>query len=141
MKKLFLQVLAFTAVAFMAVSCASVSTATRENLKLPPIKLTRADYTLTNDLSAEAEVKVYNILIWSWIKGADASNMKIGKIVGSDAGATIDESLAIFNLLEKNPEIDYVTNVRYIKTYTQKPFVKTYKTKIMAKGIILKADK
>ena len=51
--------------------------------------------------------------------------------------------MAIFNLIEANPGVDYLTNIRVLKSY-KKGFLgitKTYKTKIIAKGIQIKLDK
>lgn len=137
MKRVFAKILVVSVIVMMAVSCRTVQRATRDSIQLPGLRVTRADYTLTSDVSAEAEVKV---ILGMFIKGADKKNIKEGRINGG-FNTTIDEALAVYNLLEAHPEIDYLTNIRYVKTYTQKPFVKTYKTKIIAKGIILKTDK
>ncbi len=140
MRKLFLNVIAIAAVGLLASSCLTISEAGKESVELPPLKVTRADYVLTDDLSAEAEVRVYLGFI---MRGADKKNIKTGKIysAGQAYGAGLDEKLAIYNLIEQNPDVDYLTNIRYYKTYTQKPFVKKFKTKVVAKGIVLKTDK
>lgn len=133
MKKVLLA--AITCVALS--SCLTINTSTKEGVKMPGLTVTRADYILTDDLTAEAEVKyILNGLI---VRGDDPKNIKVGTLGGMSASR--DEQLAIYNLLEKNPQIDYVTNVRYQKSYVKKIFSKTFKTKVIAKGIILKTDK
>lgn len=133
MKKVLLA--AITCVALS--SCLTINTSTKEGVKMPGLTVTRADYILTDDLTAEAEVKY--ILGGLIVRGDDPKNIKVGTLGGMSASR--DEQLAIYNLLEKNPQIDYVTNVRYQKSYVKKIFSKTFKTKVIAKGIILKTDK
>lgn len=138
MKKIFVKILGFSVAVMLVSSCMTVNQASKEAVGIPPLSLSRADYTLTDDVNAEAEVRVYLGFI---MRGADKKNIKIGQIQGLPSNPTIDERLAVYNLIEQNPEFDYLTNVRYYKTFIKKPFKKTYKTKVVAKGIILKADK
>ncbi len=118
-------------------SCLTINSNMREGVKMPGLTVNRTDYILTDDLTAEAEVKY--ILGGLIVRGDDPKNVKAGSLGGMTASR--DEQLAIYNLLEKNPQIDYVTNVRYQKSYVKKIFSKTFKTKVIAKGIILKTDK
>ena len=118
-------------------SCVTISRTSRAALDVPGLTYERSDYTLSDDISAEVEVKVILGFIY---KGIDKRNIKIGQLNGRSAGS-IDQQMAVFNLIEKNPEVDYLTNIRYFKTYTKKLFSKTYKTKIVAKGITIKTDK
>lgn len=120
-------------------SCATTqNTSTRTAVALPGITLERSDYKLTNDISADAEIKV---TLGIFYKGIDKKNLKVGEISGYGKG--MDEKMAIFNLIESNPEVDYLTNIRVMKSY-KKGFLgitKTYKTKVIAKGIKIKTDK
>jgi len=125
-------------VAALFTSCATTqNTSSRTGVSLPGLVLERSDYKLTDDIEASAEVKVTFGIFY---KGIDKKNMKVGKISGYGAG--IDEKLAIYNLIEQNPDVDYLTNIRVLKTY-KKGFLgisKTYKTKVIAKGIKIKTD-
>lgn len=139
MKKIFklTGMLAITAALFS--SCATTqNTASRSAVSLPGIIMERSDYELTDDIEASAEVKV---VLGIFYKGVDRKNLKVGKVSGYGAG--IDENMAIFNLIENNPEVDYLTNIRVMKTYRKGflGFSKTYKTKVIAKGIKIKTDK
>lgn len=123
-------------------SCKTTLTrSTREEMSMPPLKVKRSDYKLVDDVSAEVEVKVTKFLFLTFIKGADKKNIKQGEIVGGGAATSIDEQLALYNIIEKYPDFDYVTNVRYVKTYSKKMFTTTYKTKVTVKGVILNTDK
>ncbi len=139
MKKIFkmASVLAVTAALFS--SCATTqNTSTRSAVTLPGITMDRSDYMLTDDMEASAEVK---ITFGIFYKGVDRNNLKVGKVSGYGSG--MDEKMAIFNLIENNPDVDYLTNIRVMKTY-KKGFLgisKTYKTKVIAKGIKVKTDK
>lgn len=107
-------------------------------MDIPGLTFERSDYKLTGDIEASAEVKlIFGGLI---VKGIDKKNVKIGQLNGKNLSST-DEGMAVYNLIQKNPEVDYLTNIRYFKTYDKKLFSKTLKTKIIAKGIIIKTDK
>lgn len=138
MKKLF-KLAGVLAVSASLFSCSTTqNTATRSAVTLPGITMERSDYELTDDIEASAEVKVTLNMFY---KGIDRRNVKVGKVSGYGSG--MDEKLAIFNLIENNPDVDYLTNIRVMKTYT-KGFLgisKTYKTKVIAKGIKIKTDK
>lgn len=56
-----------------------------------------------------------------------------------------DEQIATYNFIKNNSSVDYVTNVRYHKVYSNHPYLKLLnigkremETTIIAKGIILK---
>lgn len=139
MKKL-VQKLVIGAIATVALaSCATTqNTASRDAVAMPGITLERSDYKLTDDISSEAEIKVTFGIFY---KGVDKKNLKVGSVSGYGAG--IDEKMAIFNLIESNPDVDYLTNIRVLKSY-KKGFLgisKTYKTKVIAKGIQIKIDR
>ena len=134
MKKQFSQIGLFIAVIVLFASCRTVDFQNRSSMSLNEFRLSRSDYKITADASAQAEVKI--ILGGLIVKGLDDKNIKQARIESVWLGSA-DEQLAVYELLDKHPEWDYVTNVRFIKSYIQKPFSKTYKTKVIAKGIIL----
>jgi hypothetical protein len=137
MKRVTLKVVVFTLIAMFFASCQTINIANRESVNLPPIKLKRADYKITEDASADVEITL--ILGGLIKKGYDAKNIKQGRYEGWNGN--FQEKMAVYNLLEKHPEWDYLTNVRFVESYTQKIFSKTWKVKVIAKGVILKTDK
>jgi len=135
-----LKLIALGAIAMiMMSSCATtLNTSSRTSVSLPGITLERSDYKITDDINASAEVKV---TFGVFYKGVDRKNLKVGNVSGYGKG--IDEKLAIYNLIESNPNVDYLTNIRVLKSY-KKGFLgisKTYNTKVIAKGIQIKTDK
>ena len=137
MKKKYLLLLLILSSAFTFQSCSTKSTITRNNIKVPPIVLQRSDYIITENIESEAEVKY--ILGGLFIKGMKRRHVKTGAISGR-IPQTADERMAVFNLIQENDNIDYVTNLRYIKEYKRGFFSKTYTTKVIARGIILKTN-
>jgi len=138
MKKTILKLglLVLVIVAFTACK-STVSFQNRNSMTLNEFKLSRADYQITQDASASSEVK---IILGLFTKGIDKRNVKSARIENVWLG-TADEEMAVYQLLEQHPEWDYVTNVRFVKTFEQTLFVKTYKTKVIAKGIIIRTGK
>ena len=138
MKKTILKLglLVLVTVAFTACK-STVSFQNRNSMSLNEFKLSRADYQITQDASASSEVK---IILGMFTKGIDKRNVKSARIENVWLG-TADEEMAVYQLLEQHPEWDYVTNVRFVKTFEQTLFVKTYKTKVIAKGIIIRTGK
>lgn len=125
-------------VLFALSSCKStVSFQNRNSMNLNEFRLTRADYQITQDASAEVTVKV---ILGFITKGIDKKNIKTSRIENVWLGSA-DEEMAVYQLLQAHPEWDYVTNVRFVKTFEKTLFAKTYKTKVIAKGIILKTGK
>ena len=139
MRKLIKQIVIGAVAIVGLASCATTqNTASRDAVAMPGITLSRDDYKLMDDISSEAEIKV---TLGIFYKGVDRKNLKVGSVSGYGAG--IDEKMAIFNLIEQNPDVDYLTNIRVLKSY-KKGFLgisKTYKTKVIAKGIQIKTDK
>lgn len=138
MKKTILKLglLVLVIVAFTACK-STVSFQNRSSMSLNEFKLSRADYQITQDASASSEVK---IILGLFTKGIDKRNVKSARIENVWLG-TADEEMAVYQLLELHPEWDYVTNVRFVKIFEQTLFVKTYKTKVIAKGIIIRTGK
>jgi len=137
MKKLFIIAIAVSTLS----SCVTVNYANKEAVSMPSLRVKRSDYKLTSDISTEVEITA---IFWGLKnEGIEKSKVKIGEINGDYKNSTPDEKLAIYNLIQKYPNVDYLTNIRYIKTYdnTFFGFKKVYKTKIIAKGIILITDK
>ena len=138
MKKHLFKLGLFVIVLFTLASCKStVSFQNRNSMNLNEFRLNRADYQITKDASAEVTVKV---ILGFITKGIDKMNVKTGRIESVWLGSA-DEQMAVYELLEQHPEWDYVTNVRFVKTFEKTLFAKTYKTKVIAKGIIIKAGK
>jgi hypothetical protein len=74
-------------------------------------------------------------------------NYEMGYFTGSEGLFNeFDEKLAVYNFISENQSLDYVTNIRYKKSYSRKPFywrylnigVRESETTIIAKGVILK---
>lgn len=142
MRKLLLVALATVACLATLTSCkVTVTSSSRDQVTMPALKVKRTDYKLTDDVSAEAEVSVFKFLFIRKVKGVDKKNIKEGQFLGGGVATSADEKLAVYNLIEKNPDFDYITNVRFEKVYTKSLFKTVYKTKVIAKGIILNTDK
>lgn len=101
MKKFFL--LALVAVLFSATSCSTYLRSIHEPNAI--VKLTPADYTLSEPVSAEVEFSTILGIDWAHLfnqKTANTSNI-LGAFLTS-----YGESMAIYELLEKNPGWDFV---------------------------------
>ncbi len=145
MKKIFYTIATAAILATGLSSCVTYSSSTmnREAVQFQGLRMERKDYTLTSDLTAEAEVTITKFLIWTWVKTDGQKDkgrdIKIGILGGMPSAK--EEAVAAYKLLDANPNVDYLTNVRYMKTFTKKGFKSTYKVKVMAKGVKIKADK
>ncbi len=131
---------------FLSSCTATLSTATRDAAKLPPLVFTRADYKLSEDVSADSEVNTtyfLGMLMSYKVPGMKNSDVKYGYIKG--VNTSVGEQIALYRLLETTPTADFVTNVRYFSSFTSKNFliIKSYstKTKVVAKTLTLKTDK
>lgn len=114
----------------------------KKTVKTSP--LDRDDYIITKDMTDEGEVK--SILFGLFYTNNTNGNYKEG-YYGKDqsyfnaAYKKRAEDLAMYNLLKKNPEIDYLTNVRFITESQNYLFYKKASVKVIAKGIILKSNR
>jgi hypothetical protein len=123
----------------------------------PLIFVGREDFEITEDLTASAKVSISSFLFINSIKFDGKKQLRIGPFIfgnrvyniGNFDGFTkakeFDEQIATFNFINQNNNIDYVTNVKFKKSYTHHPYVKflnigkrEMETIIIAKGIILK---
>lgn len=146
--------------ALMFSSCGSLTRMSREKVDAPIIYSTRDDISVTDDLEAVGKVKTVSVLFVDFYKwDEDKRQLKIGpfrfldrdytegEFIGYDGlKSTFDERLATYNFISENPEIDYVTNIRFKKQYVRKPFywralnigARETETTIIGKGVILK---
>jgi len=109
--------------------------------------VSRADYTISKDVSAEVEIKEFKTL-GGLIRNAKAiGEAKNETREGVVNGYGLDPAsrIAVYRLLDANPKFDYLTNIRVQREFTSKWcfFFTKYNTKIKvtAKGITLNTDK
>lgn len=141
-------------------SCGSLTRMSREKVDAPIIYSTRDDISVTDDLESKGNVKTVSVLFINFYKwNEDKRQLKIGpfrfldrdytegEFIGYNGlKSTFDERLATYNFISENPEIDYVTNIRFKKKYVRKPFywralnigARETETTIIGKGVILK---
>ncbi len=144
MKKLFF----ILAIGSLLASCSNkITSSSKNSVPFPGMTVTRADYKLSKDVSGEVEVKEWSTLL-GFIRnvktiGEEKRVTRSGQINGF--GLDKASSIAVYKILESNPEFDYLTNIRVTKEYSQKKyFVFTKynsKIKVVAKGITLKTEK
>jgi len=146
MKKLILP--AVVATMMMLTSCTSkISTLSKNSVSFPGMTVTRADYKLSKDVTADIEIKEWSALM-GYLKGAKAVGEEKRKMrQGVVFGYNLDKAsqIAVYRLLDANPSFDYLTNIRISREYTKKNliFFQKYNTKIKvtAKGITLNTEK
>ncbi len=146
MKKLFL--IAVVGASLALTSCSrKISMMTKNSVAFPGMTVTRTDYKLSKDVSAEVEVKEWSTLLGR-LKGAKAigenkRELRQGDVSGY--GLDVAEKIAAYRLLDANPTFDYLTNIRITREYSKKwlLFLTKYNTKvkIVAKGITLNTEK
>lgn len=141
-------------------SCGSLTRISREEVETPVIYSTRDDISITDDLTSTGKVKNLSIFFIDFFRWNDSKRqLKIGPFRFLDReyeegsfngynglGSTFDERIAVYNFINENSKIDYVTNIRYKKTYSRKPFyfrwlnlgVREMETTVIAKGVIIK---
>jgi hypothetical protein len=145
MKKLFIAVV----VASMTLaSCTNKLTNSSKNaVQFPGMTVTRADYKLSKDVTAEVEVKelktLFGFIHTTKTIGEEKNKLRQGIVSGY--GLDQASQVAVYRLLEANPSFDYLTNIRIEKEFTKKwlLFLTKYNTKvkITAKGITLNTEK
>lgn len=123
------------------------SSMSKNSAPFPGMTVSRADYKLSKDESADIEIKE-----WSALRGKLHGYKAVGENKhiqrqGIVSGYGLDKAsqIAVYKLLEANPGFDYLTNIRVTKQYTRKwmlLFTK-YNTKVTvtAKGITLNTEK
>ena len=146
MKKLLMT--AGVATAMIFTSCTNrISTLSKNSVNFPGMTVTRADYKLSKDVSAELEVKEWSTLFGLihpvTVVGEQKNEKRFASVFGFGLGPA--EQIAAYRLLEANPSFDYLTNIRISREFTRKwLFLFTRynsKVKIVAKGITLNTEK
>ncbi len=146
MKKLFLVVGAASAL-FLASCTSKISSNSKNSVPFPGMTVTRADYKLSKDVSAELEIKAWSSfggrLGGAKAVGEQKNELRQGFISGYYLDA--ESKIAAYRLLDANPNFDYLTNIRISREFTKKWmfFFTKYNTKIkiVAKGITLNTEK
>ncbi len=146
MKKLFIIAVAASAI-FLASCSAKINSMSKNSVPFPGMTVTRADYKLSKDVSAEVEVKEWSAL-GGYLRGAKAvGEAKHELRQGIINGYGLDKAtqIATYKLLDANPNFDYLTNVRVTKEYTKKWLLFFWKynskIKVVAKGVTLNTEK
>jgi hypothetical protein len=146
MKKLSL--IAVIAAAMFSASCSKkISSNVKNSVPFPGMTVTRADYKLSKDVSAEVEVKEWTALM-GYLHGTKTigeNKRELRQGIVNGYGLDQASQVALYRLLDANPNFDYVTNIRVTKEFTRKwlLFVTKYNTKvkITVKGITLNTEK
>jgi hypothetical protein len=145
---------------FILASCGSVTRINRQEVQAPIIYSTRDDISITDDISANGKVKTVSFLFVDFYKWNNSKRqLKVGPFRFLDReyqegvfngyygfSNDFDEKLAAYNFITENSSLDYITNVRFKKTFSRKPFyfrllnigVRESETTIIAKGVIIK---
>lgn len=140
--------LAVAAIMIATTSCTNkITTNSKNSVQFPGMTVTRSDYKLSKDVSAEVEVKEFSTL-FGQIRTARTTGEEKRKLrQGIVSGFGLDKAsqVAVYRLLEANPSFDYLTNIRVEKQFTRKwlLFFTKYNTKVkvVAKGITLNTEK
>lgn len=127
-------------------SCTTQKSISKNAVPFPGMTVSRADYDLSKDVKADVEVKELKVLgFLSFVKavGEEKNTTRQGIVMGF--GLDKAGQIAAYRLLDKNPEFDYLTNIRVKKEFTSKWLLVATKyttnVEITAKGITLKTDK
>ncbi len=146
MKKLFIIAVAASAM-FLASCSAKISSISKNSVPFPGMTVSRADYKLSKDVSAEVEVKEWSTL-FGYARGAKTVGENKNELrQGTVNGFGLDKAaqVAVYKILDANPTFDYLTNIRVTKEYTKKwlLFFTKYnsKIKVVAKGVTLNTEK
>mgnify|MGYP003704435223 CR=1 FL=1 len=149
MKKLLL--VAGVAAGMLFTSCTErISTNSKNSVNFPGMTVTRSDYKLSKDVSAEVEVQEWSTffgnLTGSKTVGEEKNVLRQGLVGNWNWSAyPISTQVAVYRLLEANPTFDYLTNLRVSREYTKEWLLlfTRYNTKIKvtAKGITLNTEK
>lgn len=140
--------LALVATALFFASCSKkISSNSKNSVPFPGMTVSRTDYKLSKDVSAEIEVKSWSAL-FGYLKGAKAvgeNKRELRQGIVNGFGLDLVSQIAVYRLLDANPNFDYLTNIRVSKEYTRKwlLFITKYNTKVKvtAKGITLNTEK
>ena len=140
--------LAVAAIMIATTSCTNkITTNSKNSVQFPGMTVSRSDYKLSKDVTAEVEVKEFKTLL-GYIRTAKTvgeEKRKLRQGVVSGYGLDRASQVAVYRLLEANPSFDYLTNIRVEKEFTKKwlLFFTKYNTKVKvtAKGITLNTEK
>ncbi len=145
MKRLALMIFGASLI-FTIISCSTTKTTSKNSVPFPGMTVTRADYKLSKDVTAEVEVQEFRTFL-GLIRGAKVIGQnKNERKSGTINGYQLDPAseIAVYRLLEANPNFDYLTNIRIQKEYTSKwmfLFTKfNTKVKVVAKGVTLNTE-
>jgi hypothetical protein len=147
MKKITLSVAAVAAVLFTTSCSQKINSASKNAVNFPGMTVSRTDYKLSKDVTADVEVKEFTMLGGFIHTAKTVGEAKNEKHYGMVSGFGLDAAsqVAVYRLLEANPSFDYLTNIRITKAYERKwlVFFNKYNTKvkITAKGITLNTEK
>lgn len=127
-------------------SCTTTKTISKNSVPFPGMTVTRADYTLSKDVSAKVEVLETQVLgIFKFAKAIGEEKRQVRQGIISGYGLDKASQIAVYRFLDKNPDFDYLTNIRVKKEFTSKwyfLFTKyTTNVEVTAKGITLNTDK
>lgn len=146
MKKLTLALFVATTIVFT--SCTDkLSTMSKNAVAFPGMTVSRADYKLSKDVSAEIEVKEFSALfgLIHHAKAVGENKHEIRQGVVFGFGLDLASQIAVYRLLDANPTFDYLTNIRITEEKTHKWLLFFHKgntkIKIVAKGITLNTEK
>lgn len=147
MKKL--SIIAVVASTMLFASCSKkISTMSKNSVPFPGMTVTRADYKLSKDVSAEVEVKEWSTLmgyVRPKAKAVGENKRELRQGIVNGFGLDRASQIAVYRLLDANPNFDYLTNIRVQKEYTRKWLVLltkyNTKVKVTAKGVTLNTDK
>lgn len=146
MKKVLL-LLGTSCALLFATSCSTSKSISKNAVPFPGMTVSRADYTLSKDVSAEVEIQEFQTLLGMIHTAKAIGEAKNETREGVVLGYGLDPAsrIAVYRLLDANPKFDYLTNIRVQKEYSKKWyffFTKfNTKVKVTAKGITLNTDK
>jgi hypothetical protein len=131
---------------FLVSSCSTTrSTISKNAVAFPGMTVSRSDYKLSNNVTSTVKVKEFSLfgLRFARVEGEKKRVLRQGYVNGFNLDPA--SQIAVYKMLETNPEFDYLTNIRIKKEFQKKWFLlfTTYKTDVTvtAKGITLKTEK
>jgi hypothetical protein len=135
------------AIALLFGSCSTQKSISKNSVPFPGMTVTRADYSLSKDVSASVEIKEISTLMGYFVNAKAVGEQKRSTRQGNVLGYGLDPAskIAVYRLLDANPTFDYLTNIRIQRESTKKWYgvFSKHSTKITvtAKGITLNTDK
>lgn len=131
---------------FLASSCTTTrSTISKNAVAFPGMTVSRADYKLSNDVTSTIKVKEISFfgLRFARVEGEARRVLRQGYVNGFNLDPA--SQIAVYKMLESNPDFDFLTNIRVKKEFKRKWMLlfTRYNTDVTvtAKGITLKTEK